>query len=225
MTLRKYTDSAADKFSKEHQGSTGWEYEMMMAWFDGYFYYSTPQTTKEYTQVTSHHTLKVHPKVDQKTRVLSEEVLIDEKSVGTKKYSDRLIVDKRIQKFWSNQRDPNDVLQPRFVCHFHSHPQNQIPGQERRVYSFFSPTDIQSLVTGSTPMMGLVADRLWLLVNPVYHLGQGQLTTPSQGHLQEITQVEVATPETLEDKAGELMREYGWKLYVGGFKQNLRLIS
>src|SRR5690606_38321288 len=62
--LRKFTDVSAEKFSKEHEGSTGWEYASMVAFVNNHFYYSNPTTSQGYQQVTSTHTLEVKTTLD-----------------------------------------------------------------------------------------------------------------------------------------------------------------
>ena len=84
-TLRKYTDSGADNFSEKHHGSTGWEYEIMMAYIDGKFFYSSPTTSKDYTQVQSKHSLRFEMEHDprSKTPSVKDHIFIDDKKVGS----------------------------------------------------------------------------------------------------------------------------------------------
>lgn len=209
--LRKYTDSTADKFSKEHVGSTGWEYEMMMAEFDGKFFYSAPSTSRDYTQVTSKHSLGVKPALDNATMTLTEEVTIDDKVVSKTKITGRDKVEKRIKEVWSGEASTHKT-RPQFVCHFHSHPQVQVSGSEKRIYTFFSSQDLSSLLYGSTPIMGLVTDRLWLLMKP-----KNSGLSPTPADLQEVTRTEAQDPANLEAKAAEVMNKYGFALYVAPF--------
>lgn len=212
--LRKYTDSSAERFSKEHQGSTGWEYEMMMVFVDDKFYYSSISTSRDYTQVSSKHSIKIDPDFNSKDLILVDKILVDEKQVGSMTYRGRDEIAKREQKV----KDGNYNMG--FVCHFHSHPQVQVSGLDKRIYTFFSPVDINSLLYGRTPLMGLVTDRVWLMVKP-----QTSNTAPTSQELQEITRVEATDPGQLETKAAELMNKYGWTLYVANFKGSFRKIT
>lgn len=207
-TLRKYTDSGADNFSEKHQGSTGWEYEMMMVYIDGKFFYSTPTTSKDYNQVQSKHDIRFELEHDfkSKTPSVKDHIFVDDKKVGS------LIAYGQEQIQARNKKMQEKTFQAGFVCHFHSHPQIQLQGTERRIYTFFSPQDLNSLMYGSTPLMGLVTDRLWLLVKP----GTNNLA-PTHQELQEVTRVEVQNPESLPDAAGKLMQKYNWTLYTARF--------
>lgn len=212
--LRKYTDSTAERFSKEHQGSTGWEYEMMMVFVDDKFYYSAISTSRDYTQVTSKHSIQIEPDFDSKNLVLVDKVLVDGKQVGSLTYKGNTEIENREQKVKSGNYNMG------FVCHFHSHPQVQVNGLNKRIYTFFSPTDINSLLYGSTPLMGLVTDRVWLLVKP-----ENNNFAPTPQELHDITRVEANQPDQLEAKAAELMNKYGWTLYVAKFKSSFRRIT
>lgn len=212
--LRKYTDSTAERFSKEHQDSTGWEYEMMMVYVDNKFYYSAVSTSREYTQVSSKHSIKIDPDFDSKNLVLVDKIMIDDKQVGNITYRGKDEIDKREAKVKNGNYDMG------FVCHFHSHPQVQVNGLDKRIYTFFSPTDINSLLYSSTPLMGLVTDRVWLLVKP-----QTNNLAPTPQELHDITRTEANQPEQLEMKAAELMNRYGWTLYVASFKGSFKKIT
>lgn len=204
--LREYTDSGADRFSEKHQGSTGWEYEMMMVYVDGKFYYSQITTSKDYNQVSSQHQIQMQGNFDEKTKVLTDTVSIDDKEVGKILYrSEKEITDR-------NNKIKENKFTLGFACHFHSHPQVQLAGRDKRIYTFFSPTDINSLLSSRTPLMGLVTDRVWLLVKP-----STNNFAPSQPELQEVTRVEANEPEKLEQAAADLMKKYGWTLYVAKF--------
>ncbi|MCA9379123.1 hypothetical protein KC640_01720, partial [Candidatus Dojkabacteria bacterium] len=207
-TLRKYTDSGADNFSEKHHGSTGWEYEIMMAYIDGKFFYSSPTTSKDYTQVQSKHSLRFEMEHDprSKTPSVKDHIFIDDKKVGS------LVAHGPEQIQARNRKMQEKTFQAGFVCHFHSHPQIQLQGSKRRIYTFFSPQDLNSLMYGSTPIMGLVTDRLWLLVKPPTNN-----LPPTRQELQEVTRVEVQDPESLTNAAGKLMQKYNWTLYTAKF--------
>lgn len=207
-TLRKYTDSGAKNFSESYQGSTGWEYEMMMAYVDGKLFYSIPTTSKDYNQVQSRHSLRFEMEHDFKSQTPSvkDHIFIDDKEVGSLTAYGQEQINER------NKKMREKTFQAGFVCHFHSHPQIQLQGSERRIYTFFSPQDLNSLIYGSTPLMGLVTDRLWLLVKP-----QTNIPAPTHQELQDVTRVEVQDPENLPGAAGNLMRKYNWTLYTARY--------
>lgn len=212
--LRKYTDSTAERFSKEHQGSTGWEYEMMMVYVDDKFYYSSASTSRDYTKVSSKHSIQIEPDFHSKDMVLVDKILVDDKQVGALTYRGKSEIEKRESKV------KNGNYNMGFVSHFHSHPQVQVSGLDKRIYTFFSPTDINSLLHSSTPIMGLVTDRVWLLIKP-----ETNNIVPTAQELHEITRVEANHPDQLESKAAELMNKYNWTLYVGNFKGSFRKIT
>lgn len=220
-TLRKYTDSMADKFSESHQGSTGWEYEMMMVYVNNRFYYSSPSTSKDYNQVNAKHRLKFETVTDQKTKEVRDRIFIGDKQIGTQYFSKPEDIEKR------NAAIHNGSYYADFVCHFHSHPQIQIPNHKQRVYTFFSPQDMSSFVNNTFPLMGLVTDKLWLLgrTQEFTNMMSQNMLVNMGAELGEVTRTELLGEKAMINVAGEVLSKYELAAYVGKFGGRLERIS
>jgi hypothetical protein len=218
--LREYTDSGSDKFSDEHRGSTGWEYELMMIFVNGQFYYSTPSTTRNYTEVSSSHRLHIDVSQDPKSGVILDRIYLGEKQVGTLRY----------QKEEERQKRKHAIQDGKyltgFFAHFHSHPQVQVPEVGKRIYTFFSTEDMDSFARGSYPIMGLVTDRLWLLGRTQEFMDHYSSQIHRIGaELGEVTRVELLGEDALLKTAGEVLSRYELAAYTSRFGGKLERIS
>ncbi len=210
--LRDFTDKGSEKFSEEHQGSTGWEYEMQTIYIDGELYYTTPTSSLDYEKVSSKsRILNVETKLDSRTETLKDEFKLDGKTIITKSYVGRENIKRR-----NDRIDDNKYLYG-FLCHFHSHPLNQISGIDHKIYTFFSRQDLYSFMSGNQLLMGLVTDRVWLLGKT------SEAEIPDHRELHTATQAEAFTPERLIQVAGDLMSRHEWALYVAGFDDSFFL--
>ncbi len=218
--LRRFTDSGSQNFSDQHEGSTGWEYEMMLAFVNGKFFYSSPTTIRNYTQVSSRHSLKINSKMDNQTIV--DEVILDDKVVGSLRYFTENEKKKRSDAI-SNQE-----YQVGFVCHFHTHPKMRQSGEERDFYHFFSLQDMQSLISSSVPMMGLVGDKLWLVGKTKEFLTviqEGKHVYELGRDLGIVTRAEKDGNEQMLSVAGEFFHKYKLAGYVGEFGGRLKRVG
>ncbi len=211
--LRKYTDVSADKFPKEHSGSTGWEYEFVVACVDDSIYFSDPYTSRNYEQVSSGHSLQIDMSFDQVKQIVTDKVLLDQKQVGVNVYMGRENIDKR------NDKIKRGVMPVGFVCHIHSHPQIMSPNLDKAIYTFFSPQDIESLLTKELNCLGLVSDRLWLACRTK------DSTMPTHRDLHSVTTAEALTPGDLVNIASDIMSRYEIVLYVSPFGGKLERVN
>lgn len=157
LVLRKYTDSGTKYFKESYSGSTGWEYEMMVAYACGHFFYSDPTTNKDYSKVSFNHLLEI------KTETTKEGAV-----------KDRVFINKeeRGEILWEKNERPlrenliaNKQYYLGFFIHFHTHPQffYNIGSNKRETrYSFLSNADINSLFSMNIPLLGLITNQLWL---------------------------------------------------------------
>src|SRR5690606_31449423 len=127
--LREYTDKSAKKFSKDHEGSTGWEYSVTMAYVDGSFYYSGIKNSKNYTQVRAQHSLSIKPEIDNKNEIVRDNIILDDNKVGILIYKGANEIEARNEAVRNRERKYG------FVCNFHSHPQNQVKGLDKNIYT------------------------------------------------------------------------------------------
>jgi hypothetical protein len=214
--LRKFTDSGSQNFSDQYRGSTGWEYEMMMAFVYKKFFYSRAHTSKEYTMVRSSHSLKIEPA--QAGSAWEDNILIDGQAAGYLRYvSDQ-------EKKERNEAIEKDDFLAGFVCHFHSHPRIKKDVENNAYYHFFSPQDIYSLIQGRTPMMGLVTDRLWVLGKTeefMRMVGSNTMLASLGNDLELVSRAEMKGHEEMESAAMEFLQKYALAGYVADFGRNL----
>lgn len=218
--LRNHTDSGSQSFSESYEGSTGWEYEMMLAFVNGKFFYSQPTTIRNYTQVSSRHSLTINTKMQNKTIV--DEVVLDEKVVGSLRYY--LEEDVRAR---SKAIEANSYLAG-FVCHFHTHPQMKRKDETQSYYHFFSTQDMQSLISSNVPLMGLVADKLWLVGKTkefLELLNDDRYTYSLGSDLAIVTRSEKQGPEVMEQAAAEFFHKYKLAGYVAPLGSSLRKLE
>lgn len=157
LELRRYTDSGTMYFKESYSGSTGWEYEMMIAYVCGQFFYSDATTNKNYSKVNSKHLLEI------KTETTKEGVVKDRVFINNKERGEIL---------WEkNERSLREELISKkqyylgFFIHFHTHPQffyNSGNSNREIRYSFLSNTDINSLFSMNIPILGLITNQAWL---------------------------------------------------------------
>ena len=226
--LRKFTDSGSKNFSSEYSGSTGWEYEMMMVKVNDQYFYSNPTTSKNYTQVSSSHKLNIEPR--NSGELLIDDVFINKRQVG------KIVYRKPEEISARNQAIRDGKFQVGFVCHFHSHPRVQKDKTSRTAgdhnadeniyYTFFSPQDIYALLSGSTPLMGLVTDRLWL-IGKTAQTRQKIKSDPTflddlVNDLANVSYAEQESWEQMQMLAAEFFEKYHFAGYIAEFGGTLR---
>jgi hypothetical protein len=207
--LREYTDVSADKFPESHTGSTGWEYEFIVAYVNGEVYFSDPHTSRSYDQVSAGHSLHIETEFDESNKTVRDKILLDKQQVGVNLY----IGEEKIKQ--RNQMIEGGNMRVGFVCYIHSHPQIQVPRLDKRIYGFFSSQDIESLIKSPLHCLGLVTDRLWLVCKTSHS------TMPTHRDLHAVTSTEALNPEELRSMAADTMSRYELVLYEGKFGDKL----
>jgi len=211
--LREYTDVSADKFPENHAGSTGWEYEFIVADVNNEVYFSNPHTSRSYDQVSAGHSLHIETEFDEPRKTVRDKILLDKQQVGENLYVGE---DKIKQR---NQIIESGNMRVGFICYIHSHPQIQVPRLDKRIYGFFSAQDIDSLLKSPLHCLGLVTDRLWLVCKTSHS------TMPTHRDLHAVTSTEAYKPEDLVSLAADTMSRYELVLYEGKFGDKLRRVN
>jgi len=209
--MRDCTDASLKEYIKDpnYEGSTGWEYSMMMGFFHSKFYYSKYQNSKSYEHVNSSHSFRYDDHFNFESQECRDDVIMDEKIIDTIEWPNTEALKKR------NELMRNGLYQPIFICNFHTHPLSLYPTLKKGIYTFFSPTDVSSFFSSNIYMTGLVTDQLWMMGKT------SSSNIPSHSDLAEVTKTELYEPENLESKAGEVMRNYGIVLYTAKFGGSL----
>lgn len=212
--LRKYTDVDSFKFSEEYQGSTGWEYGFHTIYIDGSFHYSPIETSKEYERIGSRSlALEIDTQVNQQKRIVEDIVRLNGNVIKTIKYKGEKQIEHR------NERMKSGKFKMGFLCHVHSHPQIQIRGLAKRIYTFYSRQDVLALMNSGLYLEGLITDKLWLLGKT------NESILPEHSELQQATIAEANEPEKFIEIAGDTMSRNGFVLYVAEFGRNLVRIA
>lgn len=207
--LRHYTDSGSESFSNEHSGSTGWEYEMQVIYIDGTFVYTTPGTSKDYNSVTPGTlTLRVVSKYDEQSDALTDEFILNERTVHKSTHIGQAKINLR------NKRLESGEFVYGFFAHFHSHPKVIYPNLPQPIYTFFSRQDFDAFIHSSQQVMGLVTNKLWLL-GKTY-----EAELPEHRELHELTQIEAFKPEDYLQAASDVVSRRELVLYVADFGQH-----
>lgn len=187
--------------------STRWEYAFTIGSVAGELLYSKIESSRDHESVRiKNHKIEVKPEYDSDSNTLIDHILIDEKNVAKMKYKGDEEIKKRNELIRSNKFSIG------FVAQIHSHPEIQIPGVDKKIYTFFSRQDMLSLVQGDIPLLGLVGDRLWLA-------GKTTISTvPDHRELQEVTQLEINGSEReFVQLAGDTLSRHNIVLYMGRF--------
>lgn len=206
--LRKHTDSGKDGFKHQYEGSTGWEYELIMALVHHKLFYSEIHTSRDYEQVSNSHTLEIAANVNQETKVLTDVVKIDGKERGELTWDGLGKIAEREELIKSGKYKAG------FVCHFHSHPVVKVTdskGELKDAFTFFSRQDMQTFFGGKMAMMGLVTDRVWLICKTPASV------MPEHRELHAVTRMEVEEPWRLATAAYETLSRHDIVLYHADF--------
>jgi len=178
------------------------EYETSFFYLDGETLITTP-LRGTYEQVTSNHSLEVKYEIDQKKRIYYRNVIIDGK------VSSRSAI------------KPEKLLkhsQVGFLYNVHTHPKHiNLGGQT--TYSFFSDTDIRSLLKSDALVAGLITDSFWLVVKTDSVISQ--IGEVGVGLLHEISEHAFAGEAYLDDLIRKNMSRWGLVFYRGSFNSPL----
>ncbi len=182
------------------------EYETSMFFADGDTYMTQPYrgTTNS---VSAKHSIQVRFVPDQGRKVYNKLVEIDGR-----------VVDKDVVK---PEKLPKKT-QLGFLFNIHTHPRHvNMAGQV--TYSFFSDTDIRSLLSSDAIISGLITDSFWLVGktdNVISRVGE-----VGEELLYKISEKAFAGEEYLDDTIRQNMSRWGLVFYRGHFGQSLLRIS
>jgi len=214
-SMRRHTDTSVQSFKKkrDYEGSTGWEYEMIMGFFHSKFYYSDISSSKNYEQVTSSHSFKIEDHFNFQSQECIDKILIDDRIVDEINWPNTQALINRKDLIQSGK------YRPIWVLNFHTHPLILYPKFNKEIYTFFSPTDLNSFFSSNMMMTGLVTNKLWVLCKT------RSSSNPTPPELSDITKAELYEPENLASKAAELMRNHNIVVYLADFGGNLKRLN
>jgi hypothetical protein len=183
-----------------------YEYESSFFYVEGDTFITTPQRgTRE--NVTANHSLQVKYEVNKKRKLYYRNVIIDGKTV-----SKTAVKPEKLPK-------KTDIG---FLFNIHTHPEH-VNYNDQVTYSFFSDTDIRSLLASSAMVTGLVTDSFWLAAKTDSVISQ--IGSVGEELLYEISEKAFAGEEYLDEIIRENMSRWGLVFYRGGFKKRLQRIN
>lgn len=193
ISLHKYTDS------------TGYEYESSLFYIEREVIISKPLKGNK-DNVHAHHSLQVKYMPDNRNY----------------RYERHIILDSRvIQKdYFAPDRVPKQV-DSGFLFNTHTHP-THLNNTGEKVYTFFSPTDINSLLKINSLLTGLITDEFWLacktdqVISKIGGVGEGMLAN--------ITRQSLDDERMLEQVLRQEIQNWGLVIYRGNFNQTLRKV-
>lgn len=178
------------------------EYEQSFFYVDRDVIVSEPVTGAEHN-VSAHHSLEVEYTVEKEEiirRVFLDEEVIDEK------YQIEV---------------PPDEKETGFLFNMHSHPIHlNLEGE--RVYTFFSPADIRTLLNSKSTIIGLVTDKLWLACKTSASLVE--VSTKEEQQLADLTVISMSDESLLSEKLKEQLTNWGIVIYRAEFDQDLERV-
>ncbi|MEI6462151.1 MAG: hypothetical protein WCO33_00590 [bacterium] len=195
------------------------EYEVSLFNIDSDIIFS-PIDRGNYQKVISSHSAEVKYLPDNKTHTYLKHM-----------YSDHELVRKRLIKV---EELPKQIV-VKYLFNFHTHPQyNQqdlmqlqmkTPQMDQeRFYSFFSGTDVNTLLSNGNYCIGLITDRVWILCKTVR--SPDKLTELQSEMLHEVTRNKLTNPDIpIIDLAGKILAETNLKLYTARFNEPLDLLN
>lgn len=180
----------------------GHEYETAFFFVEGDTYLTTPMRgTRD--QVTASHSLQVKYEIDQKRRVYYRNILIDGK-----------VINKVLVKPDKLTGD----LQIGYLFNIHSHPEH-VNAAKQVTYSFFSDTDIRTLLASDAVVSGLVTDKFWLVVKTDQAISKvGEV---GEDLLRQISEKAFAGESYLDEVIQQNMSRWGLVFYRADFKRGL----
>lgn len=184
----------------------GHEYETSFFYLDGETYLSTPLrgTTNE---VRAQHSLQVNYQIDQAKRVYYRNVVLDGKLINK-----TVVTPESIKK-------PTQVG---FLFNIHSHPEH-VNFAQQVTYSFFSDTDIRSLLASDALVSGLVTDSFWLVVKTDKSISK--IGEVGEEMLREISEKSFSGEQYLNDIIIKNMSRWGLIFYKGNLRSTLYRVN
>lgn len=180
----------------------GHEYETSFFFAEGETFLTTPLRGSR-DQVTSSHSMSIKYEIDQRKRVYYRNIILDGRVVSKSAV-------KPAQMAQGGQLG--------FLFNVHTHPEHKnIEG--KTTYSFFSDTDIRSLLGANATVSGLVTDSFWLVcktdaaISKVGEVGEELLYA--------ISEKAFGGEEYLDDLIKENMSRWGLVFYRGAFRRPL----
>ena len=167
-------------------------------------------------RVVSSHNAEVKYIPDDKTKTYLKEM-----------YSDKVLVRKKMMKYEALPKD----IKIKYLCNFHTHPkyraneieQLRLTGKQD-LYSFFSSTDVNSLIKSNSFCIGLITDRVWILCKTID--SPDILSSDQEMRLHKITTDKLTNPAVpVIDLAKDILEELHLKLYTARFNEPLDLLN
>ena len=191
--LHRYTDQ------------TGYEYESSLFYIERETIISKPLRGNK-DNVHAHHSMQVKYIPDNKYR----------------RYERHIILDGRIiqKDFFAPESVPKQI-DSGFLFNMHTHP-THLNNTGGKVYTFFSPTDINSLLKINTLLTGLITDEFWLacktdqVISKIGEVGQEMLANITRQSLDDETMLEQVLKKEIQN--------WGLVIYRGQFNNTLRKI-
>lgn len=193
VRLHKFTDSS------------GYEYESSLFYIEKEVVISKPLKGNK-DNVHAHHSLQVKFVPDN----------------SNNRYERQIILDSRIiQKDYFAPSQLPKQIDSGFLFNMHTHP-THLNNTGDKVYTFFSPTDINSLLKINTLLTGLVTDQFWIacktdrVISKIGENGENMLSNISRQSLQDETLLETTLKKEIEN--------WGLVIYRGEFNKTLKKI-
>jgi hypothetical protein len=185
--------------------STGYEYESSLFYIEKETIISKPLKGNK-DNVHAHHSMQVKYVPDNKNY----------------KYERQIILDSRIiqKDYFAPDQLPKQV-DSGFLFNMHTHP-THLNNTGSKVYTFFSPTDINSLLRINTLLTGLITDEFWLacktdqIISKIGEVGEEMLSN--------ITRQSVDDETLLETVLKKEIQNWGLVIYRGDFNRTLKKI-
>ncbi len=198
--LDKYTNSES-MFGSRNTGPVGWEYGFKVFYFVDALYLSKI-VPGSYGSVSINMPAIANP-IPEDNKSLRFELKIGDTIYKTKKYD-------------STNIKKNYLFAP--VAVFHSHPKNYY-NRSNFQYSFFSSTDINTLIFGSNMIVGLVTgNKVWLAVRTSI------ASEIPYNLLAEASRAELRGSDNLKSYVKNHLNTFGIIFYEGTFGSKLRRI-
>ncbi|MCA9380078.1 hypothetical protein KC675_02760 [Candidatus Dojkabacteria bacterium] len=185
--------------------STGYEYESSLFYIEKETIISKPLKGNK-DNVHAHHSMQVKYVPDNKNY----------------KYERQIILDSRIiqKDYFAPDQLPKQV-DSGFLFNMHTHP-THLNNTGSKVYTFFSPTDINSLLKINTLLTGLITDEFWIacktdqIISKIGEVGEEMLSN--------ITRQSVDDETLLETVLKKEIQNWGLVIYRGDFNRTLKKI-
>jgi hypothetical protein len=156
-----------------------------------------------HTQVTANHTLQVKYQVPANKKNYQRSIILDGKLISKQPVKPKKL--------------PNQT-EMGFLFNVHSHPIH-VNAFGEKTYSFFSDTDIRTLIESEAIISGLVTDRFWLVCKTDQVISK--IGEVGEELLREISDKAFAGEEYLDEIIRENMKRWGLVFYSAEFDKTL----